>query len=533
MFIVAKMAWTVKRFRYTDGSSSSSYLKHLENMNSFNVPRFASRAAWLACLLVFAQPSAHAASYLYKVVIPSLRVSSASLDSPPAPPSSQTSLSARLVASTQSLGFGAVEVGQASSAAVLFTNEGQQPFNFSGPPLVQGEGFSAVTSCAASLSAGQSCQVSVTFAPGSMGAASGTLSVSSSAGGIPVVVDLQGTGVQGVGDLAAAPGSSADFGSVSTGTSVTRNFVFHNSGNLSVSGVQVAVSSGKGLSVTSNTCGSVVAAGESCTFSVVYSPSVEGPLSSAEISVLSSAYNSPSKLSVTGSAIYVEPLYANVALLATGDEFPFVDAGPDHLSLAAGSTTKVLADTSIKKYGTASIGFTPSSSSDPSTYVIATSNRFAAGSQDFTLEGWIYLKNNSVGGFGTLASMLDPSDRRGVSFWVVGGNGAFRARVGRSVAGQFTDVMGSGSLAVNRWYHVAIVRAGTGANNLKLYVDGALNAQASDNTVLNSTSFVMGRPYPIEASDVMTGNLDDVRMTVGVARYTGAFTPPTRALTSQ
>ena len=54
--------------------------------------------------------------------------------------------------------------------------------------------FGESNNCGTSLAAGASCTVGVTFAPTAAGAATGTLSVSSSAPGSPLTVALSGTG---------------------------------------------------------------------------------------------------------------------------------------------------------------------------------------------------------------------------------------------------------------------------------------------------------------------------------------------------
>src|SRR6202046_567527 len=56
--------------------------------------------------------------------------------------------------------------------------------------------------CGTSVAAGASCTVGVTFAPTAAGAATGTLSVNSSAPGSPLTVALSGTGVSANTDLA-------------------------------------------------------------------------------------------------------------------------------------------------------------------------------------------------------------------------------------------------------------------------------------------------------------------------------------------
>jgi hypothetical protein len=62
--------------------------------------------------------------------------------------------------------------------------------------------FTESNNCGTSLAAGASCTVGVQFAPTAAGAATGTLSVNSSAPGSPLTVALSGTGTSSNTDLA-------------------------------------------------------------------------------------------------------------------------------------------------------------------------------------------------------------------------------------------------------------------------------------------------------------------------------------------
>jgi hypothetical protein len=115
-------------------------------------------------------------------------------------PGGATSGSA-LTASPSSASFGSVTVGQASPAqTVTVSNPGTAPasiaqLSVSGP-------FTQASTCGTTLAAGASCTVSVSFAPTAAGAASGTLTVASSAPGSPLTVPLSGTGVSSNANLA-------------------------------------------------------------------------------------------------------------------------------------------------------------------------------------------------------------------------------------------------------------------------------------------------------------------------------------------
>jgi hypothetical protein len=103
--------------------------------------------------------------------------------------------------SASNLAFGTVSIGQTSAAQnVTVTNSGNATATLSGV-TVSGD-FARTTTCGASLAAGASCSVGVTFTPTGAGSRTGTLSVSSNASGSPHSVGLGGTGLDPNGNLA-------------------------------------------------------------------------------------------------------------------------------------------------------------------------------------------------------------------------------------------------------------------------------------------------------------------------------------------
>jgi len=106
-----------------------------------------------------------------------------------------------LTASPSSESFGNENVGSTSaSQSVTVTNPGTGAVSMSSIGVTGPFGES--NNCGTSLAAGASCTVGATFAPTAAGAATGTLSVNSSAPGSPLTVALSGTGVSANTDLA-------------------------------------------------------------------------------------------------------------------------------------------------------------------------------------------------------------------------------------------------------------------------------------------------------------------------------------------
>ena len=166
--------------------------------------------------------------------------------------------------------------------------------------------------------------------------------------------------------------------------------------------------------------------------------------------------------------------------------------------------------TSVKKYGTGSIAFDGSGDY----LVIPSSPNFALGTGDFTFECWCY--PTSSASFRYLFSIGGDSN-----FTFALNSGTYTPYF---YAGS-TILTSSQSLTGSQWNHVALVR-----NNgtLAIYVNGVSGGTASF-----STSISAGIGYVAAQSTgsyPLTGYIDDLRITKGVARYTANFTAPTAAL---
>lgn len=243
-------------------------------------------------------------------------------------------------------------VGSNTTQMVRLTNTGTGVLALTAAPyLVGGSTFtipaSGGTTCGSTLAVGTSCETSVKFAPTDASTKTDTLQFATSAGLRTVVVT--GTGLQAVGALTA--NTSADFGPVLVGYSATRVFTFSNSGNVAATGTYAAVT-GAGLSLTSNTCGTAgspatVAAGGTCSVSVAWEPSAPASLVGS-LSVTSSAGNSPSPLSLSGSSVAANVEATGGTVLTPGDGYRyhlFTTTGTATLSVtsnASGKTADIL-----------------------------------------------------------------------------------------------------------------------------------------------------------------------------------------------
>jgi hypothetical protein len=138
------------------------------------------------------------------------------------------------------------------------------------------------------------------------------------------------------------------------------------------------------------------------------------------------------------------------------------------------------------------------------------------GAGNWTVEMWMY--PNTVSGLKGLLSFGAGAWRlfqNGAGFWFLNGGGGV--------------LISSSNLTAGRWYHVALVKAGTGTNQTSLYLDGVLIASGTDaNTYAPAIAYVGSEG----AGSYFDGYLDDLRVTKA-ARYLGNFTPPTSQLQDQ
>ncbi len=210
---------------------------------------------------------------------------------------SGTGLSPLAVAPT-TLAFPETQVGQTSAAqAVTLTNNNPAlPIAISA--ISVSANFLRTTTCGATLAAGQSCSVSVSFAPTAAGQLTGTVTISSDAAGSPHTISLSGRGTAGV--LTLTP-PSLNFGNQLLAiASAPQNISVQNTGNLPVTLTAVNVSGD--FSIATNSCAGTLAEGVACTVGVRFTPTTTGSRTGS-LSIQSSALGSPSTAGLTGVGI--------------------------------------------------------------------------------------------------------------------------------------------------------------------------------------------------------------------------------------
>jgi len=174
-------------------------------------------------------------------------------------------------------------------------------------------------------------------------------------------------------------------------------------------------------------------------------------------------------------------------------------------------------DTGVKKYGASSLQLDGTED-----YLgISSTDDFGFGTGDYTVEGWFYF--DSVTGTRGLLDFRAGADTD-VGMYLNLNAGQPEVYINGSAV-----ITSPTALSTGTWYHIAVSRSGT---DLKLFVDGAVKGTAT-----NSTNMGTAKPLIIGAkwsglAEYLDGNIDEVRLVKGEAKYTGAFVPPSGELVS-
>ena len=141
--------------------------------------------------------------------------------------------------------------------------------------------------------------------------------------------------------------------------------------------------------------------------------------------------------------------------------------------------------------------------------------RFGTGA--FTVEGWLYL-----GATGAARGIVGKGTS--TTGWLLSTDASDKVVFTYGTS----TIVSTGALSGSTWYYIAVVREGTGANQTKIYINGTNDGTGTVSTDFNQTS-IMYVGANRTGGDALNGYIDDLRITNGVARYTGNFTPPTAA----
>jgi hypothetical protein len=233
--------------------------------------------------------------------------------------------------------------------------------------------------------------------------------------------------------------------------------------------------------------------------------------------------------------------YSTTARTISVPTTPFVSDGNTRwlLNYTNAGIIDSTADNVLETLGNASISTVQSKYGGSSMYFDGTgdyllapfSQNFQLGTGDFTIEFWI--NASASGTYNQVVGTLVSGTEAGT--WRVGNryNSTNTVFFARGSGGGFEEAQYTVNVNDGAWHHVACVRL---AGVIYMYVDGVARALTAGSasisgTCSSSNAFYVG--YNGRDNSYITGYLDDVRITKGIARYIGNFTPPTSQLQSQ
>lgn len=214
-------------------------------------------------------------------------------------------------------------------------------------------------------------------------------------------------------------------------------------------------------------------------------------------------------------SVYQDPHFEQTKLLlrmtGTDNSTTFLDSSLSPKTITPNGGTKTV--TSNSKFNDSSAQFSNSTLSIPS------SSDFNFGTEDFTIECWVYLNSHGGSGYSHFFSI----DQQNTF--------AFKSYSGYYYlyANNSTAVLTTISPILNSWHHLALVRYG---QRLFIFVNGELKGESiiPQSNTYGSTSGVLVGSANGASGEYLDGYMNDLRVTKGKARYTVNFTPPTEHL---
>ena len=220
--------------------------------------------------------------------------------------------------------------------------------------------------------------------------------------------------------------------------------------------------------------------------------------------------------------------YASVSLLlhcdGTNGSTTFTDSSATPKTVTANGNAQI--STAQSKWGVSSVYL----DGNGDYLSVAHDNALNLIAGDWTIEAWVYVAAlpasatmeivNKDGVAGTSYSQY--------SFFITsaGKLSTFLGN-GNGVSPTGTTYTGTTTITTGTWHHVALVKSGSTCLG---FLDGNQEWSAASATMYDgSKALRIGYQSGQPSTSYFNGYIDDIRITKGVARYTGTFTPPAAA----
>ncbi|MFN9109734.1 MAG: LamG domain-containing protein, partial [Bacteroidota bacterium] len=231
-----------------------------------------------------------------------------------------------------------------------------------------------------------------------------------------------------------------------------------------------------------------------------------------------------------------DPLYKNTTLLLQADDAAngaqnntFLDSSPNAFAITRNGNTTQGSFTPFSLQPGAWSNFASAASASVG-FSNATAALVGSTASTFTAECWIYMTDAPVSGDGVPA-LIGMDATFNSSIYLGFGPNASQKLVLRWFDGASKTATGNTTLALNTWYHIAVV---ANSNALAMYVNGVPEVLTGTTTLTNRNATTNTFSLFLNSSGSnyqFRGYASNIRVCTS-AVYTSAFTPSTTPLTT-
>ncbi len=323
--------------------------------------------------------------------------------------SAQAVVAGTLTPSATSISFSSTAVGQSSTKPEAFTNTGATSVIVSQLNVTGADFQISGVTLPFTLDAGKSQSFNVVYSPKAAGTSTGTITVNSN---VAMTVDsntrfrvrandmeaqnmtiaLSGTATGGTGTLAPSP-ASVSFGNVQVNGTSSSTVTLHNSGAVSVTVNQAAVT-GTGFTMSGMSIPATIAAGQSASFSVTFAPKASGS-AAGNVAITSNASNTSFNVALSGTGVTPGSLTTGSNTIAFGS----VQIGKNQKQTAT-ITNSGGSNVTISSATISGAGFTLSGITTPLTLTAGQSTTFSvtfAPTSTANASGSVSIASNAAG----------------------------------------------------------------------------------------------------------------------------------------